>query len=87
MKLVAIFFVCFAFLLLAGIKSSEAQENFNQLDEMSQGLYDGGNEALVLNRQKRGTCNISPALCATHCRLRGYKRSFCSRQKICNCRR
>ncbi|XP_037826847.1 sapecin-B-like [Lucilia sericata] len=87
MKLLGIFLISFALLLLATINSCRAAETLNQLDE---GLLEGygvDNEGLTLNRQKRLTCQINPALCATHCRIKGYRRSYCSRQKVCTCRR
>ncbi|XP_037826846.1 sapecin-B-like [Lucilia sericata] len=91
MKVAGIFLICLAFLMLTGVKASEAQENLNQLDEVFPVIYDdrsgdGVQETKVLNRQKRLTCNIDRSFCLAHCLLRGYKRGFCTVKKICVCR-
>lgn len=88
MKLLGIFIVCFAFIMLTGIKSSQAQENFQQLTDVYQeGLEDGIiTDNYVLSRSKRGTCDIHVSLCVAHCRVKGYKRAYCSSRKICTCR-
>lgn len=88
MKLLGIFVMCFAFIILAGIKCSKAQENVQQLDDGYPGLVDGYGipQDLALNRQKRGTCDFHENFCVAHCRVRGFKRGFCSTKGICNCR-
>ncbi|KAI8125821.1 hypothetical protein FF38_09444 [Lucilia cuprina] len=90
MKVAGIFVICLAFLLLAVVKNSEAQENLNQLEENFQVVYDdrsgGAQETKVLNRQKRLTCDIDRSFCVAHCLFRGFRRGFCTVKKICVCR-
>lgn len=89
MKLLGILIVSFAFVMLTEVKSSQAQENVQQLADVYQGLeelnYDVP-ENFVLNRSKRGTCDIHVSLCVAHCRVKGYRRAYCSSKKICTCR-
>lgn len=88
MKLLGIFAVCCVFLMLAGIKSSEAQENLRQLDGVYPGLQDGYygiEQPEILNRQKRLTCDIHWTACVVHCRYLDFRTGFC-KNGICNCR-
>lgn len=87
MKFFAIIAICFVFLMALGVKSSLAQENVQQLEELSQGLEGDSNGGLELNRQKRLTCSINPSLCTAHCRVKGFRRSYCNKSKVCVCRK
>lgn len=87
MKLLKVFIFFIAFLMLNSIKSSEAENQIQQLDELSEGLVGDFSGDLLLNRQKRDTCEIDRILCVAHCRLKGFQNGLCTRKKICVCRR
>lgn len=73
-------------LILAIINFSKAEKNLQQFNDLPQNVLSISREFEV-TRRKRATCSISSTLCTAHCKIKGFKRGICNKQKVCVCRK
>ncbi|XP_034476867.1 defensin [Drosophila innubila] len=76
--------IVFIGVLVLLVSLAQTYPDFDEVNELEAANPNPANK--LNHRQKRGSCNLSPAACFFHCIALGRKGGYCNGSKICICR-